>query len=114
MRDKICFVYLENICEVYYCCKLWFEEVSNFQYYSLYYNGFEEVFEDFSCFLLVISGSFIYFEDVLVKKYSFFVFLIVFNVVKVFDIIFKVVVGFDVVELCVDLLESLNLEFVVI
>lgn len=112
MRDKTRPAYSENIREVYYRRKPWFEEVSNFQYHSPHHNGSEEAPEDFSRFLSVISGSSTHFEDVLAKKHSFFVSLTVPNVAKALDIIPKVVVGSDAVELRVDLLESLNPEFV--
>lgn len=112
MRDKSRPAYSENIREVYYRRKPWFQEVSNFQYHSPHHDGSEEAPADFSRFLSVISGRSTHFDDILSKKHSFFVSLTVPNISAALDIIPKVVVGSDAVELRVDLLESYDPEFV--
>ncbi|KAL2259202.1 hypothetical protein VTK26DRAFT_7194 [Humicola hyalothermophila] len=115
MRDKSRPAYSENIREVYYRRKPWFDECSNFQYHSPHLDGSEALLEppaDFSRFLSVICGQSAHLEQIRAKKNSFFVSLTVPNVSTALDIIPKVVVGSDAVELRVDLLESYDVEFV--
>lgn len=115
MRDKTRPAYSENIREVYYRRKPWFQECSNYQYHSPHLDGSKALVEppaDFSRFLSVICGQSTAFEDVLAKKHSFFVSLTVPNVSTALDIIPLAVVGSDAVELRVDLLESYDPEFV--
>ncbi|KAK4242177.1 EPSP synthase-domain-containing protein [Achaetomium macrosporum] len=115
MRDKTRPAYSENIREVYYRRKPWFEECSNFQYHSPHPDGSEVLLEppaDFSRFLSVICGQSAHFEELCKKKHSFFVSLTVPNVATAMDVIPRVVVGSDAVELRVDLLESFEPEFV--
>ena len=115
MRDKTRPAYSENIREVYYRRKPWFEECSNFQYHSPHLDGSEVLLEppaDFSRFLSVICGQSGHLEDARNKKHSFFVSLTVPNVSTALEIIPKAVVGSDAVELRVDLLESFDPEFV--
>ncbi|EAQ83900.1 hypothetical protein CHGG_10304 [Chaetomium globosum CBS 148.51] len=115
MRDKSRPAYSENIREVYYRRKPWFEECSNFQYHSPHLDGSESLLEapaDFSRFLSVICGQSSHLEDARKKKHTFFVSLTVPNVATALDIIPRAVVGSDAVELRVDLLESFDPEFV--
>ncbi|KAL2170036.1 hypothetical protein VTG60DRAFT_5376 [Thermothelomyces hinnuleus] len=115
MRDKTRPAYSENIREVYYRRKPWFEECSNFQYHSPHLDGSEALLGppvDFSRFLSVICGRSRHLEEVRKKKHSFFVSLTVPNVSTALDIIPRAVVGSDAVELRVDLLESYDPEFV--
>ncbi|KAB5585386.1 EPSP synthase-domain-containing protein [Coniochaeta sp. 2T2.1] len=115
MRDKSRPAYSENIREVYYRRKPWFEECSNFQYYSPHQDGSEALREapsDFTQFLSTICGAGTYFADICQKQSSFFVSLTVPNVSSALDILPKVVVGSDAVELRVDLLEDYSPEFV--
>ncbi|KAH6847994.1 EPSP synthase-domain-containing protein [Chaetomium sp. MPI-CAGE-AT-0009] len=115
MRDKSRPAYSENIREVYYRRKPWFEECSNFQYHSPHLDGSESLLEppsDFSRFLSVICGQSTHFQDARKKKHTFFVSLTVPNVSTALDIIPRAVVGSDAVELRVDLLESFDPEFV--
>jgi pentafunctional AROM polypeptide len=115
MRDKTRPAYSENIREVYYRRKPWFEECSNFQYHSPHLNASGVLLEppaDFSRFLAVICGQSTHLEDARRKKHSFFVSLTVPNVSTAQDIIPKAVVGSDAVELRVDLLENHDPEFV--
>jgi pentafunctional AROM polypeptide len=115
MRDKTRPAYSENIREVYYRRKPWFEECSNFEYYSPHLDGSEVLLEppaDFSRFLSVICGQVAHFEEIRKKRHSFFVSLTVPNVATAMDVIPRVVVGSDAVELRVDLLESHEPEFV--
>ena len=115
MRDKSRPAYSENIREVYYRRKPWFEECSNFQYYSPHQDGSEALREpppDFTQFLSTICGAGTYFADICKKRSSFFVSLTVPNVSSALDILPRVVVGSDAVELRVDLLEDHSPEFV--
>jgi pentafunctional AROM polypeptide len=115
MRDKTRPAYSENIREVYYRRKPWFEECSNFQYHSPHLDASGVLLEppaDFSRFLTVICGQSTHLEDARKKKHSFFVSLTVPNVAAAQDIIPKAVVGSDAVELRVDLLENHDPEFV--
>lgn len=115
MRDKSRPAYSENIREVYYRRKPWFEECSNFQYYSPHQNGsvaLREPPSDFTQFLSTICGAGTYFTDICRKRHSFFVSLTVPNVSSALEVIPRVVVGSDAVELRVDLLEDYSPEFV--
>ncbi|KAL2197264.1 EPSP synthase-domain-containing protein [Corynascus similis CBS 632.67] len=115
MRDRSRPAYSENIREVYYRRKPWFEECSNFQYHSPHLDGSEALLEppvDFSRFLSVICGQSRHLEEARKKKHTFFVSLTVPNVSAALDIIPRAVVGSDAVELRVDLLESYDPEFV--
>lgn len=115
MRDKSRPAYSENIREVYYRRKPWFEECSNFQYYSPHQNGsvaLREPPSDFTQFLSTICGTGTYFADICRKRHSFFVSLTVPNVSSALEVIPRVVVGSDAVELRVDLLEDYSPEFV--
>lgn len=115
MRDKSRPAYSENIREVYYRRKPWFEECSNFQYYSPHQDGSEALREappDFIQFLSTICGAGTYFAEMCKKRSSFFVSLTVPNVSSALDILPRVVVGSDAVELRVDLLEDHSPGFV--
>ncbi|KAL1835980.1 hypothetical protein VTJ49DRAFT_5746 [Mycothermus thermophilus] len=115
MRDKTRPAYSEDIRGVYLRRKPWFDECSNYQYYSPHLDGSEVLQEppaDFVRFLDVISGRSAHLDEVRRKKHSFFVSLTVPNVGSALDVIPKVVVGSDAVELRVDLLESWDPEFV--
>jgi pentafunctional AROM polypeptide len=115
MRDKSRPAYSENIREVYYRRKPWFEECSNFEYYSPHRDGSEVLREappDFTQFLSTICGAGTYFTDIRKKRSSFFVSLTVPNVSSALDSLPRVVVGSDAVELRVDLLEDHSPEFV--
>ncbi|KAL2116992.1 hypothetical protein VTJ04DRAFT_9160 [Mycothermus thermophilus] len=115
MRDKTRPAYSEDIRGVYLRRKPWFDECSNFQYYSPHLDGSEVLNEppaDFVRFISVITGRSTHFEDVRKKQHSFFVSLTVPDVGTALDVIPKVVVGSDAVELRVDLLERWDPEFV--
>ena len=115
MRDKTRPAYSENIREVYYRRKPWFDECSNFQYHSPHLDGSDALHEapaDFSRFLSVICGRSTHLEDVRAKRHSFFVSLTVPDVAAALDVIPQVVVGSDAVELRVDLLQSYEPDFV--
>ncbi|KAK3386915.1 EPSP synthase-domain-containing protein [Podospora didyma] len=112
MRDKTRPAYSEDIRGVYYRRKPWFEQCSNFQYYSPRSEVLLEAPADFTRFLSVMSGQTSHLEDVKAKAHTFFVSLTVPNVSQALDIIPKVVVGSDAVELRVDLLEDYDPEFV--
>lgn len=115
MQDKSRPAYSENIREVYYRRKPWFEQCSNFQYYSPHQDGSEalrEVPRDFTQFLSTICGASTCLADLRKKQASFFVSLTVPNVASALQIIPRAVVGSDAVELRVDLLEDYSPEFV--
>lgn len=115
MQDKSRPAYSENIREVYYRRKPWFEECSNYQYYSPHQDGSEALREapsDFTQFLSTICGAGTYFEDICKKRASFFVSLTVPNVSSALDKLPHVIVGSDAVELRVDLLEDHSPDFV--
>ncbi|RKU44750.1 3-dehydroquinate dehydratase (3-dehydroquinase) [Coniochaeta pulveracea] len=117
MQDKSRPAYSENIREVYYRRKPWFEECSNFEYYSPHRDGSEalrEVPHDFAQFLSTICGAGTYLADLRKKQASFFVSLTVPNVASALDVIPRAVVGADAVELRVDLLEDYSPEFVAV
>lgn len=68
-----------EICGVYFCCKEWYDECSNYIYYSLYleYLGLINViFDDFCQFVIQVIGLSRYYEMVGKKKQSFFVLFI--------------------------------------
>jgi len=115
MRDKSRPAFSEDIRGVYYRRKPFFEQCSNFQYYSPHPGGSKALDEppaDFSRFLSAIDGQVDHLKQVRTKQQSFFVSLTVPNVKDSLDIIPKVVVGCDAVELRVDLLEDFDPEFV--
>ncbi|KAK0635107.1 Shikimate dehydrogenase [Bombardia bombarda] len=115
MRDKTRPAYSEDIRGVYYRRKLWYEECSNYEYYSPHEDG-SSVLQgppgDFKRFLSVMCGKTSHLSEVRAKSQSFFVSLTVANVSTALDTISKVVVGSDAVELRVDLLEDFDPEFV--
>lgn len=114
MKDQSRPAYDENIKGVYYRRKPWFEECSNFQYYSPHpaSDALLEPPADFVQFLSVMCGGDSHFETVKTKPHSFFVSLTVPNISSALDIIPRAVVGSDAVELRVDLLEDYHPEFV--
>ncbi|KAM7206215.1 putative PENTAFUNCTIONAL AROM polypeptide [Rhypophila sp. PSN 637] len=115
MRDKTRPAYSEDIRGVYDRRKPFFEECSNFQYYSPHPDGSQALNgppADFSRFLAVITGQVTHLEHVQAKPHSFFVSLTVPNIKDASDIIPAAVVGSDAVELRVDLLEDFDPEFV--
>lgn len=114
MKDQSRPAYDENIKGVYYRRKPWFEECSNFQYYSPHpaSDALLEPPADFVQFLSVMCGGDSHFDTVKTKPHSFFVSLTVPNISSALDIIPRAVVGSDAVELRVDLLEDYHPEFV--
>ncbi|KAK3683546.1 Shikimate dehydrogenase [Podospora appendiculata] len=115
MKDKTRPAYSEDIRGVYDRRKPWFEECSNFQYYSPNLGTSDVLLDppaEFGQFLAVMTGKVSHLEEVKAKPHSFFVSLTVPNVSTALDIIPRVVVGSDAVELRVDLLEDYDPEFV--
>lgn len=115
LRDKTRPAYTEQIREVYYRRKPWFEECSNFKYHSPHIDGSEVLREaptDFGSFVSVMCGHSENFEIVKKKKHSFFVSLTVPDVSDALGLLPRVVVGSDAVELRVDLLKDTSPEFV--
>ncbi|KAH8888162.1 Pentafunctional AroM protein [Thozetella sp. PMI_491] len=113
MIDKTRPAYSENIRGVYERRKPWFDECSNYQYYSPHSAGsMLEPPPDFSRFLSAMCGQTSPLQAIGAKKHSFFVSLTVPSVAAALDVIPKVVVGSDAVELRVDLLEDQSPESV--
>lgn len=115
LRDKTRPAYTEQIREVYYRRKPWFEECSNYKYHSPHIDGSQVLREaptDFASFVSVMCGHSDHFELVKRKKHSFFVSLTVPDVSDALELLPRVVVGSDAVELRVDLLKDTTPESV--
>ncbi|KAI1636739.1 EPSP synthase-domain-containing protein [Biscogniauxia mediterranea] len=116
MRDKTRPAYSEEIRAVYERRRPWFEECSNYEYYSPHLDppsrNIGDPTADFARFVSVICGRSTHLEDVKKKHPSFFVSLTLPSVSSALDIIPQVCVGSDAVELRVDLLDDLSTEAV--
>lgn len=115
MRDKTRPAYTSEIRQVYLRRKTWYDECSNFLYYSPHTESStsgNDVPEDFAQFVRLISGRSTYLEDALRKRHSFFVSLTLPELDGSSDMISRVVVGSDAVELRVDLLRDRQLDSV--
>jgi pentafunctional AROM polypeptide len=115
LRDKSRPAYTEDIRHVYYRRKVWFEECSNFYYYSPHDHDITnptKTPQDFRRFLLSMCGKTPSLGHAANTNPSFFVSLTVPNVSSSSAIIPGAVVGSDAVELRVDLLDSWSPEFV--
>lgn len=108
-RDKTRPAYTEDIREVYDRRRPWFEECSNFQYFSPHVGHSASLRgppPDFCQFVSSMSGQSSSMTAITRKDLSFFVSLTVPDVSAALEIIPRVVVGSDAVELRVDLLED--------
>jgi pentafunctional AROM polypeptide len=111
LQDKTRPAYTTEIRNVYERRKVWFEECSNFLYYSPHSgrNRENEIPEDFRQFVGLIfqrlppSGN-----GIRTKKHSFFVSTTLPDLRKAKDILPAIAVGADAVELRADLLEDLR------
>ncbi|KAF9870555.1 hypothetical protein CkaCkLH20_12045 [Colletotrichum karsti] len=115
LQDKTRPAYREDIEEVYYRRKPFFEECSNFEYFSPHPPGTAATREpplDFRRFVNALFGENIQVTKALSKNPSFFVSLTVSEVASALSLIPAVVVGSDAVELRVDLLQDYSPEFV--
>lgn len=109
MRDKTRPAYTSEIRQVYLRRKPWYEECSDFLYYSPHSGSAgsqSDVPGDFRQFVELVSGSKQPLQAVASKDHSFFVSLTLPKLGDAGDIIPRVVVGADAVELRVDLLED--------
>ncbi|WYZ37423.1 hypothetical protein EsH8_II_000929 [Colletotrichum jinshuiense] len=115
LQDKSRPAYREDIEDVYYRRKPFFEECSNFEYFSPHSPGTSAPQEpplDFRRFVNALCGKNIQVTKALAKDPSFFVSLTVPDVASALTLIPAVVVGSDAVELRVDLLQDYSEEFV--
>ncbi|SPO05797.1 probable Pentafunctional AROM polypeptide [Cephalotrichum gorgonifer] len=114
-KDKSRPAYSEDIRGVYNRRKAWYEDCSNFQYFSPHSASEEFVNDipvDFRQFVLAMHGDLHHLDRVVSKPHSFFVSLTVPDVSDALDTIPSMVVGSDAVELRVDLLQDQSLESV--
>lgn len=114
-RDRSRPAYTENIRAVYDRRKAWYEECSNFQYFSPHpaNSGFlSDPPVDFRQFVLAMRGGEHHLDRVVGKPHSFFVSLTVPDVSDALGSIPSMIVGSDAVELRVDLLRDQSLDSV--
>ena len=108
-KDSTRPAYAEDIASVYERRRPWYQECSNFQYFSPRSAvGLDELADppsNFSRFVSAINGPHAL-QDILAKDQSFFVSLTVDDVATATDVIPGAVVGSDAVELRVDLLKD--------
>ncbi|GKT49448.1 pentafunctional AROM polypeptide [Colletotrichum spaethianum] len=115
LQDKSRPAYREDIEGVYYRRKPFFEECSNFEYFSPHPPGTLATRDpplDFRRFVNALCGEQVQVKKALAKDPSFFVSLTVPEVASALTLIPAVVVGSDAVELRVDLLQDYSEESV--
>ncbi|KAK1985115.1 3-phosphoshikimate 1-carboxyvinyltransferase [Colletotrichum cereale] len=115
LQDKSRPAYREDIEDVYYRRKPFFEECSNFEYFSPHPPGTLATRDpplDFRRFVNALCGEQVQVKKALAKDPSFFVSLTVSEVASAVALIPAVVVGSDAVELRVDLLQDYSEESV--
>ncbi|KAK1472791.1 pentafunctional AROM polypeptide [Colletotrichum costaricense] len=115
LQDKSRPAYREDIEDVYWRRKPFFEQCSNFEYFSPHPPGTLATREpplDFRRFVNVLCGEQVQVNKALAKNPSFFVSLTIPEVASALTLIPAVVVGSDAVELRVDLLQDYSEEFV--
>lgn len=107
-RDHTRPAYTSEIRQIYQERKEWYEQCSNYVYYSPHgvarVSG-AEIPEDFKLFVASIDGSNSHLECTIAKRQSFFVSLTFPDIGQARDKIPRAAVGVDAVELRVDLLE---------
>ena len=117
MKDETRPAYTTEIRDVYTRRKQWYEECSNYLYYSPHAPSSaassHDTPEDFKYFLDSILGDQKYFRDATKKAQSFFVSLTTPDIRQALDLIPQAMVGADAVELRVDLLADRSPESVV-
>lgn len=106
--DKTRPAYVDDMMGVYLRRKPWFQECSNFQYFSPHANleSLALASEDFGRLLNLITGRKNSLDAIRSKKHSFFVALTFPDIAPATKILQDVTVGSDAVELRVDLLED--------
>ncbi|RDA90370.1 hypothetical protein CP533_2359 [Ophiocordyceps camponoti-saundersi (nom. inval.)] len=110
-RDTSRPAYASDIRGIYQRRKLWYEQCSNYLYYSPHSCGFGngvDIPEDLKFFMASVCGTSSQFDAMTAKRTSFFVSLTLTDIVKARDIIPRIVDGADAVEARVDLLENQN------
>ncbi|OAA58845.1 pentafunctional AROM polypeptide [Cordyceps fumosorosea ARSEF 2679] len=114
-RDKTRPAYTSEMREVYNRRKHWYEQCSNFRYYSMHTNeptSKSIIPTDFSRFISTVCGKDAQLPHLRKKKQSFFVSLTLADLSTATEILPMAVVGSDAVELRVDLLRCQDLDFV--
>ncbi|KAK5276930.1 3-dehydroquinate dehydratase (3-dehydroquinase), partial [Cryomyces antarcticus] len=106
--DKTRPAYVEDMMGVWLRRKPWFEECSNFHYYSQTVDaaGLTNTLEDFTRFLTVVFGRDSALDHIRRKKHSFFIALTLPALAPAVKRMDEIVVGSDAIELRVDLLED--------
>jgi pentafunctional AROM polypeptide len=115
LRDKSRPAYTEQIREVYYRRKPWFDECSNFQYFSPHSETSATRCgppPDFGRFVSSLCGRSSPLDRLAKQRHSFFVSLTLPDPMAAMDVIPRVVAGSDAVEIRVDLLVDYSPEAV--
>ncbi|KJZ78889.1 Pentafunctional AROM polypeptide [Hirsutella minnesotensis 3608] len=110
-RDQTRPAYTSDILQIYSKRREWYEQCSNYVYYSPHAQAptsGDEIPEDFKLFVATISGNSTRFKAIAGKNESFFVSLTVPDLVEAHQMIPRVIVGADAVEVRVDLLENVE------
>ncbi|KAI9780411.1 MAG: 3-dehydroquinate dehydratase (3-dehydroquinase), partial [Candelina submexicana] len=107
-EDKTRPAYVEDMMAVWLRRKPWYDECSNFEFYSQDLNeaAMSNAFDAFSRFLPTIQGKDTWFDQLRSKRHSFFVSLTMPDIKPAMRSLREAVVGADAVELRVDLLKD--------
>lgn len=107
-RDKSRPAYVDDMRGVWLRRKAWYNECSNYQYYSqkLPLNSPTRATKDLERFIATITGQRDVLENIIAKEHSFFVSLTVPDIAAALDFLPEVIIGSEAVELRVDLLED--------
>ncbi|RPB10977.1 Pentafunctional AroM protein [Morchella conica CCBAS932] len=111
--DKTRPAFSEDLHNVWLRRRPWYDECSNFQYYSPVVSAehLDIAQADFARFLHVIIGKANYHEKFLRRERTFFVSLTYPDISQAIDIVGPVTIGADALEIRVDLLEDPNGEY---
>lgn len=114
-QDQTRPAYTSEIRDVYFRRRPWYEDCSNYTYYSRHIGSLrrgQDIPIDFQRFISSVCGTRDFFGQALQKKHSFFVSLTVPCIDDAAKLIPAVTVGSDAVELRVDLLQRRDADFV--
>ncbi|KAI9710849.1 MAG: hypothetical protein M1812_007301 [Candelaria pacifica] len=108
--DKTRPAYVEDMMAVWLRRKPWYDQCSNFQFYSQDLNegAMPSAFNEFSRFIATIQGKDTWFDQLRSRRHSFFVSLTIPDIKPAMGLLREAVVGADAVELRVDLLKDPN------
>ncbi len=108
--DKIRTAYVEDMMAVWLRRKPWYDQCSNFQFYTQDLNetAMSKASDGFSRFLATIQGKDAWYDLLKSKRHSFFVSLTIPDIKPAIRSLREAVVGADAVELRVDLLKDPN------